>query len=458
MKLNRLFLLAAMGLGLFACNDNDLVEGSASNGTQEEGTTYVGFSLKFSNTNTRAEGDLATEEESHITSAYVMMASDDGATFAKVLSMSDTPTGEDVEGYYTTEGKFLFQTTAGNHDFYAVINPDEAPKAGGVISDYFNKAISLDITKIANTNGQGNFMMSNCSKNTFNLVDNVAKEQALNGNKDEDATNNFTISVERVVAKVTMTCLDPKLESESGATNVGGTIDNLQFYLMGEATKSYRMAYQNLNLTRDDGGISDSYTIMNGSINENGIIISTGAVNDKTKATPVYCLENLQDSYVQGNTTYILLKTDFIPTKIVDCTNADGTTTDNDNTSGSAESFYVVRSGDLAGNYIIKADLDNYMKDNSNNYPQGVLSISEEYVNGTCWFGPIWVGQENANDNKGPVKRNTWYNLNISKIKLPGDPKAPEINNPQPLVPNTNVAITLDVMDWVSADREITLQ
>ena len=33
MKLNRLFLLAAMGLGLFACNDNDLVEGSAPNGT-----------------------------------------------------------------------------------------------------------------------------------------------------------------------------------------------------------------------------------------------------------------------------------------------------------------------------------------------------------------------------------------------------------------------------------------
>ena len=57
MKLNRLFLLAAMGLGLFACNDNDLVEGSAPNGTQEEGTTYVGLSLKFSNTSSRATGD-----------------------------------------------------------------------------------------------------------------------------------------------------------------------------------------------------------------------------------------------------------------------------------------------------------------------------------------------------------------------------------------------------------------
>lgn len=453
MKLNRLFLLAAMGLGLFACNNNDLVEGSAPNGTQEEGTTYVGFSLKFSNTNTRAEGDLATEEESHITSAYVMMASDDGATFAKVLSMSDTPTGEDVEGYYTTEGKFLFQTTAGNHDFYAVINPDEAPTVKGNISEYFNQAQALPLGTITEDN---KFMMSNCNKNTFNLVDNVAKEQALNGNKDEDATNNFTISVERVVAKVTMTCLNPTLESESGATNVGGTIDNLQFYLMGEATKSYRMAFTpNLNLARTEG-ITDRYSFE--SDIPAGITINTGADQDKTQATPVYCLENLQDDYKQGNTTYILLKTDFIPTKIVDCTKADGTITDNDNKSDKAESFYVVKSGDLAGNYIIKADLDAYKQSHQNQLPQGVLSISDEYENGTCWFGPIWVGQENANDNEGPVKRNTWYNLNITNIKLPGDPNVPEINEPQPLVPNTNVAITLDVMDWVSADRNISLQ
>lgn len=451
MKLNKLFLMAVMGLGLFACSENEL-EGNGPEGVQNEGTTYVGFSLKFSNTNTRAEGDLATKEETTITSAYVMMTSENGTTFEKVLAMTAPAEGSE-EGYYEDSKKFLFQTTAGNHDFYAVINPDTPPTEGGDISNYFETAKSLSLKTIAVSN---NFMMSNCSKNTFNLVDNITKDQALEG--DDNVSNNFTISVERVVAKVTMTCLDATLESESGTTNVGGKINNLQFYLMGEATKSYRMAYQNLNLTRDDGGISDSYTIMNGSINENGIIISTGAVNDKTKATPVYCLENLQDSYVQGNTTYILLKTDFIPTKIVDCIKADGTTTDNDNTSDIAESFYVVKSGDLAGNYIIKADLDAYMQNHQNQLPQGVLSISDEYENGTCWFGPIWVGQENANDNDGPVKRNTWYNLNITNIKLPGDPNVPEINEPQPLVPNTNVAITLDVMDWVSADRNISLQ
>lgn len=295
--------------------------------------------------------------------------------------------------------------------------------------------------------------MSNCEKSTFNLVDNVTKEQALEGN--DNASNNFIISVERVVAKVTMTCTNPTLESTSGITDVGGEISNLQFYLMGEATKSYRMAStSNLNLVRTTEGIKDRYRIESGSISEGGISITVGAGQDKTKAIPVYCLENLQDEYKQGNTTYILLKTDFIPTKIVNCTN--GTIIDNDNATDVAESFYVVKSGNLAGNYIIKSDLEAYKQSTEDQLPQGVLSISDEYKKGTCWFGPIWVGQQNA-DNNGPVKRNTWYNLNIATIKLPGDPTTPEINEDQPLVPNTNVAITLDILDWVSADRNITL-
>ena len=452
MKLNRLFLLAAMGLGLFACNDNDLVEGRAPNGTQEEGTTYVGFSLKFSNTNTRAEGDLATEEESHITSAYVMMA-DASGNVEQIVSTADSGKGDNN----TNTNYYVFQTTAGVHYFYAVVNPDVIPTiteanngTAETIEKYFNTGVALTVATIASTTGEGNFMMASDAVKEVYVEDGVTKDEALKGTK-----NCFAIQVERATAKVTMTCPNATLESESGTTNVGGKINNLQFYLMGEATKSYRMASTpNLNLSRTEG-ITDRYSFE--SDIPAGITINTGANQNKTQATPVYCLENLQDDYKQGNTTYILLKTDFIPTKIVDCTKADGTTTNNDNTSDTAESFYVVKSGDLAGNYIIKEDLDTYKQNHQNQLPQGVLSISDEYKDGTCWFGPIWVGQENA-DNNGPVKRNTWYNLNINKIKLPGDPNAPEINESQPLVPNTNVAITLDVLDWVSADRNISLQ
>ena len=34
MKLNKYLLMAAMGLGLIACTENDLVEGGDSNGAQ----------------------------------------------------------------------------------------------------------------------------------------------------------------------------------------------------------------------------------------------------------------------------------------------------------------------------------------------------------------------------------------------------------------------------------------
>lgn len=118
MKLNKFFLMFAIGLGLFACSENEL-EGNGPEGVQNEGTTYVGFSLKFNDANTRADVESATEEESNITSAYVMMTSKGGTTFEKVLSFTNPVTKE--EGYYQEYEKFLFQTTAGNHDFMQLL-------------------------------------------------------------------------------------------------------------------------------------------------------------------------------------------------------------------------------------------------------------------------------------------------------------------------------------------------
>ena len=54
--------------------------------------------------------------------------------------------------------------------------------------------------------------------------------------------------------------------------------------------------------------------------------------------------------------------------------------------------------------------------------------------------------------------RNTWYNLKITGITLPGEPSEPQIDPEQPLTPATNVAITLSVMPWNFIDRPIELQ
>lgn len=445
--------MLAMGLGLFACNNNDLVEGSGPNGTQEEGTTYVAFALDFNDTSTRGDEAQtnATEAESKISSAYVIMASDE--KIESIVGMNDT--NEDAGNYYDTETKqYLFSTSSGNHDFYVVVNPETIPTEETSIETYFQTAQPLNITTIASNNGEGNFMMSSCKKETFYLKDNVTKEQAKAGANGE-ADNHFSIEVERVAAKVTMTCQEATLTDgkAQNPTDVG-TISDLKFYLQGQATKSYRMANGNLNLTHNELTYIGSDEI--GTSNKNGDGISITIGNDKTAATPVYCLENLQDKYWQKNTTYVVLSTKFIPTTVVDCQNGTITT----NTKKSPESFYVVESGDLAMNYILKSDLDVFQNDDKTKLPEGVESISEEYVSGQCWFGPIWVGQSATAPQAGPVKRNTWYNLAITSIALPGKSSMPEVEPDPgiPLVPDTHVAITLTVKDWEVVDRTVSLK
>lgn len=449
MKLNRLFLLAAMGLGLFACNDNDLVEGSAPNGTQEEGTTYVGFTLKFNASNTRdttTGEENGTEAEQNIKTAYVMMA-DASGNVEQIISTTDKGTGTSN----TNTDYYVFQTTAGVHYFYAVVNPDVIPSKEGdnatakTINAYFNTGVTLTVANITSTADGGNFMMASENVLTADVEDGVTKDEALKGTK-----NCFAINVERATAKVTMTCENTALTNANN--NAGGTITTPKFTLKGGATMSYRMAQSAINEIEENAW---TYT---SSSTDVYVKQETDAADDNIhrKATPVYCLENIHTtgSYVQSNTTYLTLQTTFTPAKVVDCADAIKELKDNTTTG----TFYVVKQGELAGNYIMETDLTIYQNGDNSKLPAGVEVISEAYTNGNCYFGPIWIGQEDATDEDGPVVRNTWYNLKITGITLPGDPEEPTIDPEQPLNPDTNVAITLTVLPWNFIDRGITLQ
>ena len=453
MKLNKYLLMAAMGLGLVACTENDLVEGGDSNGAQNEGTTYVGFSLKFNDPNTRATTtEDGTPAEQKINTAYVMMA-DASGNVEKIISTSKKGTGTSN----TNTDYYVIQTTPGVHYFYAVVNPDIVPTMEGdgatakTISGYFNTGVALAVADIASTTGNGNFMMASHEVLTANVDDGVTEDEALKGTK-----NCFAIQVERATAKVTMTCENTTLTS---ATNNGsdGTITTPKFTLKGGATKSTRMAQ---NPFTDITGNAWTYTSI-----ETPVYVKQEADADDDnihrKATPVYCLENINTAYKQSNTTYLNLYTKFVPAKVVDCDSQEtvGALEDNPNAANStAVSFYVVKTGSLAGNYILKSELDAFQNGEVTKFPKGVESISAEYVNGTCWFGPIWIGQEDADDADAPIYRNTWYNLKITGITLPGDPSEPKPDGGQGLTPATNVAITLSVMPWNFIDREIDLQ
>ena len=292
MKLNQLFLMAAMGLGLFACSENEL-EGNGPEGAQNEGTTYVGFTIDFSKTQTKAT-ETGTEAEQKINKAYVILAASGN------ISKIAVPKG--------TSNKYVLQTTPGPHDFYVVVNPTTAPTVGTSIDGYFNTGVAIGAEEFAKTTtGSESFLMASVKKETFDIADGITEEEALEGT--DAATNNFTINVERVAAKVTMTCENATLTNANN--NAGGTITTPKFTLKGGATMSYRMAQSAINeITGNEwtntSSSTDVYVKQKADDGDNYIY---------RKATPVYCLENLHatGAYKQGNTTYLNLNTKFVP-------------------------------------------------------------------------------------------------------------------------------------------------
>ena len=411
-KLNRLFLLAAMGLGLIACTENDLVEGGDSNGAQNEGTTYVGFTIDFSKTRTRATTETGTNAEQKINTAYVLMT-DANDKIEKVLSFTG---GEDKgvtegEGYYVNKGKFLFKTSAGVHHFYAVVNPETAPTTENLtINNYFKTAVALNVDDIASVTDEenGSFMMASEDVLIASVEDGVTEEEALDG-----SNNSYTINVERATAKVTMTCDNTTLTNATN--NAGGTLNKTQFTLKQGAGVSFRMAQASI-IADDDNTFK--YTSSPTSVYIKGTDPSEEKDNIHRSAAPVYCLENIRGSYKQGNTTYLTLQTTFTPANVVDCADEVKPLTTNKQAPGST--FYVVKQGVLAGNYLMGADLQSYRdsKNDQSALPAGVEAISDAYTDGNCYFGPIWIGQTDADKENAPVVRNTWYNLKITGITL----------------------------------------
>lgn len=446
MKLNKFFLMFAIGLGLFACSENEL-EGNGPEGAQAEGTTYVGFSLKFNDANTKVSTGTSdgTLEEQNIKDAYVVMTNADGTMVEQVVSLANAKEGTDKN---LNDKCYVFQTTAGTHSFYAVVNPDNAPLKGDNIATYFTTPIDLKIDEITKTEDGGYFMMSSENVLTVYVEDGVTEADALAGN-----ANSFEIGVERVAAKITMTCLNPALTDQNGG-DAGGTLNSANFVLRNRALKSTRMAVSTpLSL--------DYKTSGNFELSENAptaAIKLTGAT-DKANANPVYSLENIQANYNKGgNITYASLSTVFIPSKVVVCDAVDNGGAGADfKDNSSVATFRVVTKGTLSGAYILDSELTEYKNDNADALPTGVEEVSNPYTNGVCWFGPIWVG-ENADQTSYAIERNHWYNLNITGITLPGSPVEIEPDPEIPPHPATNVAIMLTVEPWATVDRDINLQ
>ena len=84
---------------------------------------------------------------------------DASGTIERVVSTANPGTGVNAD-----KGHYVFQTSPGNHYFYAVVNPDAAPTANTNITTYFSTGVPLNVAAIADNSGNGYFMMASDSK------------------------------------------------------------------------------------------------------------------------------------------------------------------------------------------------------------------------------------------------------------------------------------------------------
>ena len=519
MKLNRLFLLAAMGLGLFACNDNDLVEGSALNGTQEEGTTYVGLKINFNSSSSRANtGDQPIDGDGDGT----LYDDPEDGNEAKVSDVRIVVTDAEGKSQYNDvvtptlnngNNIYLFKITPGKKKFYAVVNG----KALGFSTELANwTGNQLTLTKKASelyeynaTPAQGKgFLMSSVEAVEQTIQDNVSEVDVKAGK-----ANNIEITVERVVAKVTMQLSDA-LKAPDGFKNQTATLkkltcqignaDNLKYNKDGEDDAKYTTAGTYL-MAYNDNGVRKTpyfaYPEINTEVfwtgfeqtkllNASGIAIyEKNAVSTSTSTARFYCLENTHantdpKNYLQSNTTFIRVKAEMIPNSAKQFAYADSkvTISDRQTMPTDFETFYVITAApnqDDQGSYVFASDLaELYGKEAGDITNGGETEVAKKaaavitvladygyhftnpYTDGSGYYN-IWVNDMKGTDgqylNIAPVFRNDWYNLTITSLTLPGSPKE-SIDPEEPIHPDTNVGVTLTIRDWNKVNHNVDLQ
>lgn len=451
----------AVVLGLMACGENEW-DGKSPD---DKGTTYVAFSLKFDGANTKAETTKpGTSEEQAVKSVWVLVADGD-----KIIDAGDITKNADNNG-----NTYVFKTTPGTHEFYAVVNPDENFKSqvstGASIANLLKTAVALTVdgeNGIAST-AKG-FMMASTAPQELLVRPDVSKEML---NTPGFTYNKITLRVERVTAKITVTCSEETLKSAAQEGTTGAEIgridrENTSYNVHKRADFSFRM---------DNGSQYIENQAYKGGVNADVSDKNVGTTIEN--AVPVYCLENLRDgyttgqhTYMQGKSTYVTLKTLFMPKQVLNLEKLPQVELKDTPEYESPTSFptfrVVVESGTtgFVGHYVLEDDLKLVTGYNENETDGFVLSgngysltLSAPYNNGACWFGPIFVGQTDEDPERAPIERNHWYNLNIKGLKMPGKPTEPGIIETDPLVPDTHVSITLDVQLWTFENRDVDLQ
>ena len=522
MKLNKYFMMGAMGLSLVACSDNLDENGQSANGTNpNEGTTYVALKIDFNSSSSRA-GEQPVDGDTGVTPPTYNDGEEgnEGVLNTVTIVVTDQATNR-VEYCQTYSGqtlaadnKYVFPIEPGVKNFFAYANQTISASVGGQWTG--TETSDANVATLApyesQQTGEGEsaawtkwFAMSSAVVVSQTIEDDVEKAEV------DESNNVVSIEIERMVAKVTAQ-LATKFDGEnpfsgqaftvSAITARIGNADNLSYNgtTMDAGAASYYIAQNNESGARITpyynypnkvtwGSSFDESDLLWGEEEDAEDLYTPTVADNKTPQVRFYCKENTHVTYVQSNTTFLRIVATMYPNAVVQfaCTTAEDTKTISVS-AGTAPSavgtFYRVlntNDGQHVGTYVMASQLaELYGTEDSdvttgeetetdakaaavvaeleNNYN---FEFSEPYVGGNGYYN-VWV-----NDLR---EENTNRYLNIAPV-FRNDWYDLTINNIQlpgdpdptidpeePIHPNTFVAVTLTVRDWNKVSHNVDLQ
>lgn len=497
--------MAAMGLGLFACSENEL-EGNGPDSTQAEGTTYVGLKINFNSSSTRATGDQPVDgngttpplyddggdgNENTIHDVRIIVTDADGN-----IQFNDVAEKNSVGNDYI----YTFKTTSGMKTFYAVVNGQVLGITGldgktGKWNDpkleLKNKASELaKYDKTSTTAGKG-FLMSSVDAVEQAIQPEVTKDDVLN-----NKLNNVSITVERVVAKVTMSVSDAvEIKGDLTLKELScqiGNADNYEYDKDATDNKytlagTYLMAFDENNVRKTPYYQYPAVDTFDDFFSQSQLVstdtYSSLYTNNAPAASPArfYCLENTHAAteYLFGNTTFVRVKAQMIPNNVKTLSFADGKISIGDGTKpDSPATFYIITAApdeSSKNTYVLATNLLELYESLSltgqteeSKKIEAVITRLEtegyrftEPYNEGCGYYNVWVNDLKENGaylNLAPVFRNDWYDLTIKSLTLPGSAN-PDAGDPgQQIHPDTYVGVKLTVRNWNKVNHNVNLQ
>lgn len=441
-----MFTCLTMTMGLLSCSDDNSDDARVLDDTGKK--TFMTVSLTFpkEGTTTRVTSDPnATNNEAEIKTVDVFLYTSNGAYLSRTsLTASDftQSTSGSTDDKYTYNSVSKIQTSTGDKNVFVGINlPADIATAleNKHMSDLSTVAQTMsrtDMTTLAN----GIPMFSTAGVSSTFVED------------DTDPANNVTVTVQRMVAKITVeksaTMIQEGVPGTLGAITFAINNFNLKSFMVQGAASDYKDPnWANGSFLASDFSQAvdaDYVPALDLSVNNSPTI---------SDYTACYAAENTSEAKTKKEITRATVRATFIPGVITISDGGSGYTTTTPAALGinAPETFWTVTPsiGSASAYFYDEAVANAYAAANSN-------ANVVEYTNGYCYWDMFL--NKPSSTNKWDVLRNDYYKCTITRIVAPG--KASPNVYPPDSTPDEDTEITVDinVLFWntpILADYEL---